>query len=289
MEVKKVKLAHNILWDLFYNTMIFAQLAKADTRTSCRQLLDELNRTMKTHIPDFRRSWKARGDQNTTWCQLYTEDYQRPTPWYENFMSLSIRFGLILYIQDSIRERGRGCLVKHGRPLLDYACAPEPTSRNWPTYNDPKLVQILLENGADPNAKFDGSSAWQNCLYSETINPVKWISILKLLLLHGADADACIRGRHDRQTALNVMQRCFDELLAGDAQATEQVLERFNTHETQQNFGAASAETLAQLKLDIIELKGLLTKRGTGDQDRGAGNRPGITLFIKRLFRRGNK
>jgi hypothetical protein len=289
MEVKKVKLAHNILWDLFYNTMIFAQLAKADTRTSCRQLLDELDRTMKTHIPDFRRSWKARGDQNTTWCQLYTEDYQRPTPWYENFMSLSIRFGLILYVQDSIRERGRDCLVKHGRPLLDYACAPEPTSRNWPTYNDPKLVQILLENGADPNAKFDGSSAWQNCLYSETINPVKWISILKLLLLHGADADACIRGRHDRQTALNVMQRCFDELLAGDTQATEQALERFNTHETQQNFGAASAETLAQLKLDIIELKGLLTKRGTGDQDRGAGNRPGITLFIKRLFRRGNK
>jgi hypothetical protein len=278
MEIKKVKLAQNILWDLFYNTMIFARLAKAATWKNSRKLLDELDKAMKTHIPNFTRSWNGRGDALTTWCQLYTEDYRRSTPWYENFMSLSVSFGLTFYIRDTVRERGRHCLAKRGRPLLDYACTPVPANDNWPAYSDPKLVQILLENGADPNVKFDGHSAWQNCLYPETINPMEWIPILKLLLLHGADTNSCTESsRHGRQTALNAVQRCYDEFVAEDAEATTRI-----TSDLWATNRAETAETAAQLKSDIIELKGLLITRGAKD-------RSGAILRVKRLFRRDRK
>ena len=46
---------------------------------------------------------------------------------------------------------------KKGRPLLDYAANP---SKCFPRSAD--LVQILLENGANPNQGYQGRAVWEN-------------------------------------------------------------------------------------------------------------------------------
>lgn len=224
-------------------------------------------------------------------------------------MSLTVRFGLTLYVQDTIRKQGRRCLVKRGRPLLDYACRPEPRLRHWSAFSDPNLVQTLLLNGADPNAKFNGFSAWQNALYTQTDDPVKWILLLKLLLLHGADAEACIESRHNgRQTALVVIQQEFDDFLAGDARDTKKVQSYVECAHAPAMTEAVLAETLAQLKLDVIELKDFLINGVAKDVQRGTnnastqsnvhgkvGNRSSkmygerATLLVKRLLGRDRK
>jgi hypothetical protein len=304
MEVKKVNLRRQppadrkVPWGLVSDTLLFARLTEANTQTSSRKLLDELDRAMTTYFPHVTGSWKAGEYKEATWCDTFQEDYKRPAPWHDNFMSLNVRFGLTLYVRDTIREKGRRCLIKRGRPLLDYACRPEPDYGHWSAYNDPNLVQTLLLNGADPNVKFNGFSAWQNCLYTQTRNPVKWISILKLLLLNGADANACIEPkRHCQQTALVVIQQCFDAFVAGNAQATEQIIEQLKhyTGNAQAITGAVLAEMLARLKLDIIELKGLLIKGSARDVHGKVGNRSSriyderVKLLVRRLLGRGRK
>jgi hypothetical protein len=273
MEAKKVDLERQpvadrgVPWELICDALLFARLTEAETQTSSRQLLDELDRAMTFYFPDVTGSSKGGAYNEATWYDTFQEDYHRPAPWYDNFMSLNVRFGLTLYVRDTIREKGSSCLVKRGRPLLDYACRPEPRYEHWSAYNDPNLVQVLLLNGADPNVKFNGFSAWQNCLYTENRNLAKWISLLKVLVLHGADANACIEvdlrgGEHEQLTALAVIQRRFDKFVTGDAQATERIMRCFKREGAEDITGAASPETLAQLKLDIIELKKLLIKRG---------------------------
>lgn len=210
-------------------------------------------------------------------------------------MALNVKFGLTLYVRDTIRKQGRHCLIKRGRPLLDYACRPEPSWEPWSAFSDPNLVQILLLNGADPNVKFNGFSAWQSCLYTKTDNPVKWVSLLKLLLLQRADANACITTEHGRITALVVIQQCFDEFVAGNAQATERIMRRFELHNAQAVTGAVSAKTLDQLKLDIIELKRLLIKRGVKDVHGKVRNKISriygelVTLLVRCSHERGRK
>ena len=301
MEVKTVNLgrqppADGIPWRLVSDALLFGRLTEATAQTSSQKLFDELDRAMMTYFPDVTGHWKGGEYKEATWCDTYVEDYIRPAPWHDNFMSLTVRFGLTLYVRDTIRKKGRDCLNKRGRPLLDYACRPEPRYEKWSAFNDPNLVETLLLNGADPNLKFNGFSAWQNCLYTETDNPVKWISLLKLLLLHGADANACIETRNEGQkSALNVIKECFDEFIAGDAQATEGIIMRFTSRYEEAVTETVSAETLAQLKLDIVELKELLIERGTSGVHgkvenmrwRLFGKR--VTLPVRRFLGRGHK
>jgi hypothetical protein len=302
MEVKTVDLgrqppaSRKVPWELVSNALLFARLTEANTQTSSRKLLDEIDRTLTTYFPDVTGRWKEGEYKKATWCDTFEEDYSRPAPWHDNFMSLTVRFGLTLYVQDTIRKKGQGCLIKPGRPLLDYACRPVPEYAHWSEYNDPKLVQTLLLNGAKPNLEFNGFSAWQNCLYTETDNPIKWTSLLKLLILHGADPKACIMPRRsNRETALEVIQRCFDEFLDGNVDATERMMWRFEHRDAETRTVMVSAETLAQLKLDIIELKELIINGSANNVHIKTGNRVSrifgerVTLLVKHLLGRGRK
>ncbi|KAI4631838.1 uncharacterized protein J4E87_002544 [Alternaria ethzedia] len=293
MEVKRINLAwqqpadRKVPWGLVIDTLLFARLAESNTQMSSRKLLDELDRAMTTYFPNNVGEWKEERYEGATWCDTWEEDYSRPAPWHDNFMSLNVRFGLTLYVQDTIRAKGQLCLDKRGRPLLDYACRPEPQYGHWSDFSDPDLVQTLLLNGADPNFKFNGFSAWQNCLFTPIENPVKWVSILKLLLLHGADANARIeKYKEGKKTALVVVQANFDKFLAGDIEATKRMKERFASRSATVPHFPVSEKTLAQLKLDVIELKELIAnpravQGKVGDRSSKIfGER--VTLFVKR-------
>jgi hypothetical protein len=302
MELKLVDLgqqppaSREVPWGLVSNALLFARLTEATTHKSSWKLLDELDRALTIYFPEVTGRSRAGDYKKATWCDTYEEDYTRPAPWYDNFMSLNVRFGLKLYVQDTIRKKGQRCLVKPGRPLLDYACRPEPKYEHWSAYIDPDLVQILLLNGADPNLKFNGFSAWQNCLYTETEDPIKWISLLKLLIIHEADLKARIELRRNNwETALEVIQRCFGGFINGNANATELMMSRFELRGAEVKTENVPAETLAQLKLDVIELKGLIINGVPKDVHGKARNRGSriygerVVLLVKHLLGRGRK
>lgn len=277
------------------DALLFARLAETNTQASSRELLDELDKTMKTYFPNVIGRWGEQQQyEGATWCDTWEEDYRKPTPWHDNFMSLNVRFGLTLYVQDTIRAKGQLCLDKRGRPPLDYACRPEPRYGHWSDFSDPDLVRTLLVNGAHLNLKFNGFSAWQNCLYTRVDNPVKWVSILKLLVLHGADTNACVETKKEgKKTALVVVQENFDEFLAGDAQATERMKERLASRRATVPCFPVSEKTLAQLKLDVMELKELIVNPRAVQGK--VGNRSSkmfgerVTLLVRRLLGREHK
>jgi hypothetical protein len=270
--------------------LLYARRTEADTKMSSCELLDEVDRAMTIHFPKVTGVSKAGRYKGTFWCDKFVndlrlplhrsrrlsskrtnigvdKDYDQTVPEHNNFMSLNVRFGLTLYVRDTIQAKGRACLTKPGRPLLDYICRAQEGDAKWSYYSDPTLVQILLLNGANPNDKFNGFSAWQNCLRDKNKESIKRISILKLLVLHGADVNACIDAPtehgYDRVTALVVVQRELDNLVA--------------------RTGSPDS-----LKPDIIELKELLIKRGAKKRtSRTHGNR--VTILVQRLLRRDYK
>lgn len=135
-----------------------------------------------------------------------------------------------------------------------------------------------MQCGSDPNLKFNGFRAWQNCLYTEILNPGKWVSVLKLLLEHGSDPRACIQTRRSGpKSALLVIQEHFDGFVTRH-QTTEQIIARLRDVEDSIRLLPRthfSDETLAQLKSDISELKTLLVAKGAkamyGDVMIGSG------------------
>jgi hypothetical protein len=273
--------------------MIFARLAEAQTQTSSRRLLDELDRAMTTYVPTATGRWAGGSYDGATWCDTFEEDYNRAAPWHDNFMSLNVRFGMTLYVRDTILAKGSRCLIKPGRPLLDYACRPEPRRGEWSAFSDPDLVQTLLLNGAKPNDEFNGFSAWQNCLYTQNEDTFKWLSILKLLVLHGADVNACIEKKHyqrrsnvvdiEKTTALAVVQKFSKSLEAEDSAEKREGLREYGPS------WPMTRQSSTETKSNVKELKTLLIKRGAKNVNKESSSRlygERVTRFMKSLLRR---
>ncbi|KAB2099581.1 hypothetical protein AG0111_0g12197 [Alternaria gaisen] len=283
-------------WGLIIDAMLFARLTEAQTQTSCRKLLDELDRAVTTYVPTATGRWKGGRYEEATWCDTFEEDYNRAAPWHDNFMSLNVRFGMTLYVRDTILAKGSRCLVKPGRPLLDYACRPEPRYGHWSSFSDPDLVQTLLLNGAKPNDKFNGFSAWQNCLYTQNEDIFKWLSILKLLVLYGADVNAYIERRHykrrsdlvdiEKTTALAIVQK-FSEGLEAEGPVKEKKPLRM--------YGPSwpmTRQSSTEIKSSIDELEALLIKRGAKKVYKEGSSRlygERVMRFMTGLLRRDHK
>lgn len=276
MEIKKVNISQRwaegrrLRMKLVGDALLLARKTEVETQTSSRELLDELERIMTSDFAQRIEGWDSGHYNGASWGDTQEEVTGRSTPSYDNFMSLAVRFGLTLYVRDTIREKGPSCLTKRGRPLLDYALDAERLDI-WRAYRDPELVQTLLLNGANPNDKFNGYSVWQKCLSMDDANPIKWISTLRAMLLHGADANARIETIRNRpETGYDIIHRSFDGLLNGDVQITRKIAEVIQVYTEQLLTEAVLADTLAQLKLDIVELKALLIKRGARGSKNGA-------------------
>jgi hypothetical protein len=90
----------------------------------------------------------------------------------------------------------------------------------------PKIVKCLLEHGADPNAKFNGYSAWSNARYYvnrysfDTVlrrgdiaaHALHVVEVMKLLLAYGAAKKASCKSKYGKTCAAEVVHTAIDEL-----------------------------------------------------------------------------
>jgi hypothetical protein len=182
------------LWFMIHRAMYFARMIEEISGSGSQDLLDQLDHTMLHHFPNPKGKSDLGVYDAASWCDAYFPhiNFTTPVPWHTNFLALTVRFGLSMYVQENIRKSGPRVLEKEGRPLLDYVCYPVPLAGDWQKFVSLHLVELLLKNGADPNSQFNGSSPWQNALSAPLRDITKWIGILKLLILYGADPNAYI-------------------------------------------------------------------------------------------------
>lgn len=120
------------------------------------ELLDELDRTMQVHSRGQRRHWtNARDPPQDDDDESWREGGEA------TFLALAIQAHLRRYVDHKLSQDSSSIGKKPGRPLLDYALRPERATPVILHYNypydmpwiDPDLVGVLLQRGADPNAK----------------------------------------------------------------------------------------------------------------------------------------
>ena len=118
-----------------------------------------------------------------------------------HFIGLCAQVGYTPYILESIQHNKNWLTTLpesyQSRPLLDYALIPPPTSI---TVN-PKMVELLLESGENPNHTHFGNSAW-----SRFVGALDWMltddnreaiyRVTEMLIMHGADMSAMAVGLH---------------------------------------------------------------------------------------------
>ncbi|KAI9868493.1 MAG: hypothetical protein M1813_005937 [Trichoglossum hirsutum] len=244
------------------HAMELARRAETSTGRAEEKLLDELDSALAVHCKAvlaeessewdiFRNHHLDSSSADIHWSDLLPEYHVRPAPWHGSFLSFAVRNGLVLYVQAKLDGHGETIVPKKGRPLLDYACYPIPDyNPTWQNAIDPKIVEILLQNKADANEKFNGWSPWQNALYSAGLIEVRrWAAILKLFILHDADPNAYIER---------------DYILLGDTQSTF----RYSALYVIQQFFFGGVETAPDSSVGSAEralgkeLVKLLEKRG---------------------------
>jgi hypothetical protein len=238
------------LWKSVFEGLYYAVAAEETTELPQTALLDELDRTVhrlwKECEPDprcFAISYqKSRLSQNRHWMQALPRAYIDSNPvyyWKDDFMSLAVRFNLVLYLAEKV-EDGYQFDEKQGRPLLAYAVVCRPWEMSLQDMLGVKLsrdfsrtsvTKLLLRHGADLNAVYkyefgldqgnDGSrcwgflpSIWQLSLVSvmccvddsipELPKFANWWRTMETLLHHGAPPNASVCVQETRS------ELCFD-------------------------------------------------------------------------------
>lgn len=168
-------------WDLMGVALEIAYQLEEEQGAAQMDLLDALETALTTRCgPD--------------WWDTYHENYHRVVPWHDNFFAFTVRYGLWRYVQARLQAHGPKCIQKRGRPLLDYACRPEPRYVVWLRGTDVRIVEALLQNGAEPNLEFNGFTPWQNVWYTAWgfVPASQLVPVLEVLLAYGADPNAYI-------------------------------------------------------------------------------------------------
>lgn len=211
-------------WDLMGAALELAYQLEQGQGTAQMDLLDALETTLTTRCgPD--------------WWNTYSEDLDK-SAWHDNFFAFTVRYGLWRYVQARLQTRGRESMQKRGRPLLDYACRPEPKLDVWLRGTNVKIVEALLQNGADPNLKFNGFTPWQNVWFTawNKVPLSRLLPVLEVLLAYGADPNAYIEDNvilskytwpSRRRTVLLVARNSFAHVSHGDMQAEQEKLDEF--------------------------------------------------------------
>lgn len=173
------------------------------------------------------------------WWNTFQKDYQE-VPWQENFLAFTVDYGLWRYVQARLQKHGRKATQKSGRPLLDYACKPESTYWRGELLRgtDVRIVEALLQNGADPNLMFNGFTPWQSTWYKGwgSVPASRLLPVLEVLLAYGADPNAYIetdvmladhKWQKRRQTVLLITQNIRDTGYYADTKDEQERLDKF--------------------------------------------------------------
>ncbi|KAF2500118.1 hypothetical protein BU16DRAFT_556601 [Lophium mytilinum] len=221
---------------LIMASMRFAELAEESTGTAQEEILDEMAKTMAIFF-ETEHKGKTRELYASNWYDTLYENGKEPVPWHDTMLFFAIRSGLKLYTEAKIKKQKNGLPKREGKPLLAYACRPEPIWATLSIFINPGIVQILLDNGADPNEKFNGLSPFQHALITHTHEPIGTVAILKLLVQHGADPNAYVDRvlskkqdllwHHHRQSALCLIQEEYERYASSteDQDVKEELLD----------------------------------------------------------------
>ena len=87
--------------------------------------------------------------------------------WGDTFLTFAFRAGLRMYFREKLAENPAIVNEKQGRPLLDYILRPHIAS--WPSAPlslDITVLNLVLEQGADPNQRSEGLTVCEQFIES---------------------------------------------------------------------------------------------------------------------------
>ncbi|KAI0503221.1 hypothetical protein F5B22DRAFT_560661 [Xylaria bambusicola] len=162
-----------------------AKYAENETKQSHCKLVHELDRAMHDLMPSVYQAANNQNDMTkgltlllgreyhwSVWCRhelLFADHshYRDLRPLHDrthgSLMAFAVENALVGYIRSQISEKGRQVLDKKGLPLLGYAMMPISGSRYWIS---PETIQLLLEEGSNPNQTYNGTSLWEWYLWT---------------------------------------------------------------------------------------------------------------------------
>ncbi|KAH8790555.1 hypothetical protein F5882DRAFT_353638 [Hyaloscypha sp. PMI_1271] len=194
--------------------MANARYAEAETGRAEVQMLDELDRVSS----DLVKEWRRPPDH---WSN--DESSRVPTILGDNndFLSLAIKAGLILYTRKKLESDPRLLGRKIGQPYLHYTVKRQTSQlAQLPLNLEPGIVKLLFEYGATPNERWNGRTAWEEALQhihdrpSEAIcdqDAPQWLAIIKLFVANGADSSAQFKVQNNSISAHTLITRIFLE------------------------------------------------------------------------------
>jgi hypothetical protein len=247
-----------MLWTMVEYAMTFAKYAEDTDRISISALLLELDRIVALY---FVRPPQYQNYPEYTWHLCYmeflTQEVWSPTPTNDDFLGLMVHYGLYYSVADVLSTHPQAVLTKKGRPLLHYACFRDRRQGSLELH--PRMIQLLIEAGADPNQVFNSRSVWQNALkvgigwesFGSIDIPFFFFSALSVFVKHCANPNACIDIMSQRQSALQVVRAQFDGFLQGclDMPAYKLVRDCLGSRGVEIPYFIPDAESLTHLML----------------------------------------
>ena len=156
--------------------------------------------------------------------------------------AIAVKFGIHKYVQANLIRGTFPFIDQVGEPLLDIAILHQrnisgleeiagtlqTTARRQPPLPDMTIAKLLLEHGADPNQRYDGSTPWINLFTQAAVrrpfSPAyglelkkRWLDGIEMFLRHGADPAA--REEIASGRALRAAFRYSDEARVAELEA----------------------------------------------------------------------
>jgi hypothetical protein len=165
------------------------------------ELVDELDRVVSVrsgdHDPELSHEHWSNG--NPAWDNTTIKKRRQ---WKSDILTMAMKSNMNWYINAKLASTDfMAVKTREGLPLLAFALCFDSWGLEGkatiPSYN---VVQLLLDNGANPNEMYEWRTIWQYTIhYVHILNDMEaklpdfpcWMQIFKLMLEHGADPYAC--------------------------------------------------------------------------------------------------
>lgn len=144
-------------WGLLDQAISCARLVDETYSGEMIALVNELDLTMTIQL----EKWSGKTLENH-WSSLLPLGFSRECEWHDTILSFVISYGVFSYVFANAGDGDNALIAKKGRPLLDYAILPQPQQTIGDL--DTRIIEYLLDLGADPNEGFCGETVWSRFL-----------------------------------------------------------------------------------------------------------------------------